>query len=70
MAQPITSEDVHRGTFHCKTCNTELIVLHHRRCPKCHAEFTLLAAMEQGQQEKDNTREQTKTYRNRTESLF
>ena len=26
MAQQITPEDVHRGTFHCKVCDTELPV--------------------------------------------
>ena len=50
MAQPITTADVHRGTFHCQTCNTELPVFYHRRCPTCHAEFTLLSAAAQGQQ--------------------
>ena len=44
MAQPITTADVHRGTFHCQTCDTELPVFYHRRCPTCHAEFTLLSA--------------------------
>lgn len=54
MAQAITTADVHRGTFHCKTCNTELPVFYHRRCPKCHAEFTLLSAMEQAEPENDD----------------
>ena len=57
MAQPITTEDVHRGTFHCQTCDTELPVFYHLRCPKCHNAFTLLPATAQDEQEKDNNRE-------------
>ena len=67
MAQAITTADVRRGTFLCRTCGTELPVFYHKRCPKCHAEFTLLSAMAK---EKDNTREHAKTDRNRTECLF
>ena len=50
MAQAITPEDVHRGTFHRQTCTTQLRVFYHRHCPKCHAEFTLLSAMAQREQ--------------------
>ena len=55
MAQQITTTDVHRGTFRCQTCDTELPVFYHRRCPKCHTEFTLLSALAQGQPEKEST---------------
>ena len=69
--QAITTADVHRGTFHCKACDTELPVFYHRRCPTCHAEFTLLPAAAQGQPEKDNNRERiVKTRQNSTECLF
>ena len=65
MAQAITTADIHRGTFLCRTCGTELPVFYHKRCPKCHAEFTLLSAMAQAAKpEKDTTREHTKTDRN------
>ena len=47
MAQLITPEDVHRGIFRCQTCDTELPVFYHRRCPTCHAEFTLLSVADQ-----------------------
>ena len=67
MAQPITTADVHRGTFRCRICDTELPVFYHQRCPKCHAEFTLLAA---AAQEKDKTCEHAKTHRDSTEGLF
>ena len=71
MVQPITTADVHRGTFRCQTCGTELPVFHHKRCPKCDTEFTLLSAMVQdGKPEKDDKREHIKTYRDSTESLF
>ena len=54
MAQQITTADVYRGTFHCQTCGTELTVFYCLRCPKCHAEFTLLSGAAQ-----DNPQERT-----------
>lgn len=53
MAQAITTADVHRGTFRCQMCDTELPVFYHLRCPTCHAEFTLLSAAAQSEQQND-----------------
>lgn len=54
MAQQITTADVHRGTFRCQTCGTELPVFYHLRCPKCHNEFTLLPPAAQNDLDNDD----------------
>ncbi len=66
MPQAITTADVHRGWFDCITCGEILPIFHHRRCPTCHSEFTLLAAQPEEHEENDTL---TGTYPDSENSL-